>query len=83
MLRDLDLERLIGRERSREWDLVVAMICQRVLAPGSKLSTTRLVGQSTLAQELHLGEVKEAELLSAMDWRIRGVTLKRFGLSTG
>lgn len=68
VLRELDLERLLGRERSRERDLCVAMICQRLLAPGSKLSTTRLVHQSTLAQELELGEVSEAELLAAMDW---------------
>jgi len=68
VLRGLDLERLISRERSRERDLVVAMICQRLIAPGSKLSTTRLVHQSTLAGELELGEVSEAELLAAMDW---------------
>ena len=68
VLRDLDLERLICRERCRERDLCVAMVCQRLLAPCSKLSTTRLVHQSTLAQELELGEVKEAELLAAMDW---------------
>ena len=68
VLRDLDLERLISRERSRERDLCVAMICQRLISPGSKLSVTRLVGQSTLAGELELGEVSEAELLAAMDW---------------
>ncbi len=68
VLRDLDLERLLGRERCRERDLVVAMIVQRVIAAGSKLSVTRLVGQSTLAGELELGEVCEAELLGAMDW---------------
>lgn len=68
VLRDLDLERLICRERCRERDLVVAMICQRLISPCSKLSTTRLVHQTTLAEELELGEVKEAELLAAMDW---------------
>jgi hypothetical protein len=68
VLRDLDLERLISRERRRERDLVVAMICQRLLDPCSKLSTTRLVAQTTLATELELGEVNEAELLAAMDW---------------
>ena len=68
VLRDLDLERLICRERCRERDLCVAMICQRLLDPGSKLSMTRLVHQSTLAEELSLGEVREAELLAAMDW---------------
>ena len=68
VLRELDLERLIGRERCRERDLCVAMICQRLLSPCSKLSTTRLVGQTTLAEELSLGEVTEAQLLAAMDW---------------
>jgi hypothetical protein len=68
VLRDLDLERVIARERSRERDLVVAMICQRVLGPGSKLSMTRLLGETTLASELSLGAVTEAELLAAMDW---------------
>ena len=68
VLRDLGLERLIARERCRERDLVVAMICQRLLDPCSKLSTTRLVHQTTLAHELELGDVGEAELLAAMDW---------------
>jgi hypothetical protein len=71
VLRDLGLERLISRERCRERDLVVAMICQRLLDPCSKLSTTRLVHQTTLAQELELGEVTEAELLAAIDWLYR------------
>ena len=68
VLRELDLERLICRERCRERDLCVAMVCQRLLSPCSKLSTTRLVHQTTLAAELSLGEVTEAELLAAMDW---------------
>ena len=51
VLRELDLERLICRERCRERDLCVAMICQRLLAPCSKLSMTRLVAQTTLAEE--------------------------------
>lgn len=68
VLRELDLERLVSRERCRERDLCVAMICQRLLAPCSKLSMTRLVHQTTLGEELELGEVTEAELLAAMDW---------------
>jgi hypothetical protein len=68
LLRALDLERLIGRERCRERDLVLAMIVQRLIGPGSKLSATRRFGQTTLADELELGDVKEAELLAAMDW---------------
>ena len=68
VLRALDLERLISREPCRERDLVVALICQRLLAPGSKLSATRRFGKTTLAEELELGEVSEAELMNALDW---------------
>jgi Transposase DDE domain len=68
VLRELDLQRLLARERCRERDLVVAMICQLVIAPASKLSMTRRFSQSTLADELALDEVTEAELLGAMDW---------------
>ncbi|MHB9149598.1 MAG: IS1634 family transposase [Thermoleophilia bacterium] len=67
-LRALDLERLISREPSRERDLAVALICQRLLAPGSKLSATRRFSKTTLSADLALGECGEAELLSAMDW---------------
>jgi hypothetical protein len=68
VLRALGLPRLISRERGRERDLVSAMICQLVVAPGSKLSLTHRFAQTTLAEELGLGEVSEAELLAAMDW---------------
>jgi hypothetical protein len=68
VLRGVDLERLLGRERCRERDLVVALICQRLIAPGSKLSATRRFGQSTLGELLELGPVKEAEVMTAMDW---------------
>jgi Transposase DDE domain len=68
VLRGLDLERLLSRERCRERDLAVAMICQLVIAPASKLSMTRRFHQTTLAEELSLGEVAETELLGAMDW---------------
>ena len=68
VLRGLDLERLLDRERCRERDLVLAMIVQRLIAPGSKLSATRRFSQTTLSDELNLGEVTESELLAAMDW---------------
>src|SRR6202521_4935610 len=47
VLRELDLERLLARERCRERDLAVAMICQLVIAPASKLSMTRRFHQTT------------------------------------
>ena len=68
VLRALDLERLLARERCPERDLAVAMICQLVIAPCSKLSMTRRFSQTTLGDELALGEVTEPELLAAMDW---------------
>jgi hypothetical protein len=68
VLRGLDLERLLSRERCRERDLCVAMICQLVIGPCSKLSMTRRFHQTTVADELSLGAVTEPELLDAMDW---------------
>ncbi|MGO9821263.1 MAG: IS1634 family transposase [Solirubrobacteraceae bacterium] len=68
VLRGLDLERLLSRERCRERDLCVAMICQLVIGPCSKLSMTRRFHQTTVADELSLGGVTEPELLDAMDW---------------
>jgi hypothetical protein len=68
VLRALDLERLISREPCRERALVVALICQRLLCPGSKLSATRRFSKTTLSEELDLGEVGEAELMQALDW---------------
>ena len=50
LLRSLDLPRLIDRRASRERDLVVAMIVARLIAPGSKLATTRRWGQSGTCQ---------------------------------
>jgi transposase len=66
--RRLGLERLLGRERSRERDLCLAMVCQRLLRAGSKLSATRQFELSTLGEELAVGDACEAELLAAMDW---------------
>ncbi len=68
MLRALDLPRLLDRRPSRERDLVVAMICARLLAPGSKLATTRRWSQSTLAGTLGVADATEDELYGAMDW---------------
>jgi hypothetical protein len=66
--RKLGLERLLGRERSRERDLCLALICQRLLRPGSKLSAIRRFSLTTLGEELAVADASEAELLAAMDW---------------
>ncbi|MGH8301513.1 MAG: IS1634 family transposase, partial [Steroidobacteraceae bacterium] len=49
-------------------DLCMAMIVSRVISPGSKLSTVRMLGQSTLASELSVEGVDEDDLYAAMDW---------------
>jgi hypothetical protein len=66
LVRELDLERLVSRERGRERDLSVAMICQLGIGAGSKLSMTRRFSQTTLSEELALGQVTERELLAAL-----------------
>jgi transposase len=66
--RTLGVARLLDRAPSRERSLCLAMIVQRVLAPGSKLACTRQLSQSTLADELALGAVESDELYAALDW---------------
>ena len=64
----LELARLLDRQPSRERDLVLAMICQRVIAPASKLATARALSLSTLADELSVAGADEDELYGALDW---------------
>ena len=68
MARRLELARLLERSPSRERDLVVAMICQRVIAPASKLATARSLSLSTLADELGVRGADEDQLHGALDW---------------
>jgi hypothetical protein len=68
MARRLELARLLDRQPSRERDLVLAMVCQRAIAPMSKLATVRAFEQSTLADELGVTGADEDDLYGAMDW---------------
>jgi transposase len=68
MIRKLGLDSVIASQRSRERDLVVAMIVQRLIAPASKLGTTREWHTTTLAEELGVEEATEDDLYAAMDW---------------
>jgi transposase len=67
-IRTLGLETVLGAKRSRERDLVVAMIAERLLHPCSKLATTRLWHTTTLAEELDVQDADEDDLYAAMDW---------------
>ena len=87
--RKLGLERLLGRERTRERDLCLALVCQRLLRAGSKLSATRRFVLTTLGEELDVAGASEAELLAAMDWllpqqqRIEAALARRYLQSGG
>lgn len=68
MARRLQLARLLDRAPCRERDLALALICQRVLEPASKLASARLLSCSTLGDELRVGGADEDELYAALDW---------------
>lgn len=70
VLRQLGVERLVASKRSRQRDLIVAMVVARILDPRSKLSTARGLEEetNTLGEVLELGGVDEDELYAAMDW---------------
>jgi len=67
-MRKLGIDRMIASERSRERDLVVAMIVARVIDPCSKLATTRRWHSTTLAREVGVEDADEEELYDALDW---------------
>jgi transposase len=68
MIRRLGLDTLIASRPSRQRDLVLAMIAERLLFPCSKLATTRHWHDTTLAEELRVWDATENELYAAMDW---------------
>jgi hypothetical protein len=70
LARRLGLPRLLDRAPSKERDRALAMICQRLLAPGSKLACTRQLQQSTLAEELGVVGADTDDLYAAMDWLV-------------
>jgi Transposase DDE domain len=68
MARKLGLARLLDRRATRERDLALALICQRVLQPESKLATARALSRSTLASELGVEGADQDDLYRALDW---------------
>ena len=67
-IRRLGLDKIIGSRRSKERDLVVAMIASRILCPQSKLALTRDWGNTTLGELLGVEEADDEALYAAMDW---------------
>lgn len=67
-MRRLGFDALLDSRRSRERDLVVAMVATRILAPRSKLATSRSWSRFTLPADLGVEGASEKELYAAMDW---------------
>jgi len=68
MIRKLGLEELLAARPSRQRDLVLAMLVERLLFPCSKLGTTRHWHTTTLAEELQVADAGADELYAALDW---------------
>jgi hypothetical protein len=70
--RKIGLDRLLGPDGNRCRDLILALVVNRILNPGSKLAAARALSPDTatssLGQQLGLGVVGEDELYSALDW---------------
>jgi hypothetical protein len=66
--RKLGLAELVDERPSRQRDLVMAMVAGRVLAPASKLATSRLWSSTSLGSVLGVEGATEDELYAAMDW---------------
>lgn len=67
-LQRLGLAGLIAAKPCRERELVLAMVGARILAPHTKLATTRWWHTTTLAEEFGVVDADEDDLYAAMDW---------------
>ncbi len=70
-MKQLGFEKLIDTRKSRERDLVIAMVAGRIIAPeASKLGMVTAWADTTLAEDLGVADAHEDELYAAMDWLI-------------
>ena len=71
MMRHLGMDQLLSSRPCRKRDLTLAMIAQRIVGPCSKLATTRLWHETTLAGELKVADAEAEELYDALDWLLQ------------
>jgi DDE family transposase len=64
----LGLASVIASKPGRERDLVCAMVAARIVAPHTKLATTRWWHTTTLAEDFGVVDASEDDLYAAMDW---------------
>jgi transposase len=62
---------LIASKPCRERDVVLAMVASRIVAPHTKLATTRWWHTTTLAEDFGVTDASEDELYAAMDWLLQ------------
>ena len=62
---------LIASKPCRERDLVLTMVAARILAPHTKLATTRWWHTTTLAEDFDVADANEDHLYAAMDWLLQ------------
>jgi transposase len=67
-MRRLGVAELLASKSSRERDLVLAMVAARIVAPHTKLATTRWWHTTTLAEDFDVAACDEDDLYAAMDW---------------
>ena len=64
----LGFESIIASRPSRERNLILAMVMARILAPTSKLATTRWWHTTTLPDVCGVADADEDDLYAALDW---------------
>jgi hypothetical protein len=64
----LGLPSVLASKPGRARELVLAMVIGRILAPHTKLATTRWWHTTTLAEELGVADADEDDLYAALDW---------------
>ena len=67
-MRRLGFAALLASKPCDERDVVLAMVASRILAPHTKLATTRWWHTTTLAQDFGVVDADEDDLYEAMDW---------------
>jgi transposase len=67
----LGFNQLLSARTQPERDLVCAMVAARILAPHTKLATTRWWHTTTLAADFGVAAASEDDLYAAMDWLLQ------------
>jgi transposase len=67
----LGMSSLLASKPCPERELVLAMLAARIVAPHTKLATSRWWHTTTLAEDLGVADASENDLYAAMDWLLQ------------